>query len=110
MKIPEEGARERKKRMISEAIKAQDSYQSAFRALQAQRAGLQMASWLDRLRESAMDRFAEVGLPAGIVVVDFASALAGEGSAELMREYLGRTVDYAENGFTALNTAFVASG
>jgi Fe-S cluster assembly protein SufD len=164
--------------MISEAIKAQDSYQSAFRALQAKRAGLQKTSWLERLRESAMDRFAGVGfpaveneewkytnvapiaragflpttgdktgitidaaqlapfiypeakasqlvfidgifnaelsslsgLPAGIVVVDFASALAGEGSAELMREYLGRTVDYAENGFTALNTAFVASG
>ncbi len=163
--------------MISEAIKTQDSYQAAFRALQAKGSALQ-ASWLERLRESAMDRFAEVGfpsvqneewkytnvapieragfspaardetevtidaskltsltypeakasqlvfidgifsarlsslsgLPAGIVALDFAAALAGESSAELMREYLGRIVESTENGFTALNAAFIGSG
>ena len=50
-------------------------------------------------------------LPAGVVAIDFEEALASEpfqrGHA---REYLGRIVDYGENGFTALNTAFIANG
>jgi Fe-S cluster assembly protein SufD len=160
--------------MISEATKAQSTYQDAFRALQG--TGV---SWLERLRESAMDRFEQLGfpaveneewkytnvsqitrtafvpitanvnlsgvvgepelaaftypetkasqlvfvdgvlrptlsslsgLPAGVVALDFAAALATEPFAELMRTYLGRIVDYGDNGFTALNTAFVGSG
>src|ERR1700694_136921 len=51
--------------MISEAIKPQDSYQAAFRALQSNGSGLPRASsWLERLRESAMDRFEVLGFPA----------------------------------------------
>src|SRR2546426_11900109 len=50
--------------MISEAIKEQDSYQAAFRALQSNEHGLPRLSWLERLRESAMDRFEVLGFPA----------------------------------------------
>jgi Fe-S cluster assembly protein SufD len=50
------------------------------------------------------------GLPAGIAALDFAAALASEPYAELMRTYLGRIVDYGDNGLTALNTSFVSSG
>lgn len=50
------------------------------------------------------------GLPAGVTVVDFAAALKSESLGGVMREHLGRTVDYGENGFTALNTAFISSG
>jgi Fe-S cluster assembly protein SufD len=163
--------------MISEATKSQDSYQNAFRALQANASGAQNVSWLDRLRQRAMERFEELGFPAvtqeewkytnvtpiartgfapittrvdasidavqlaafiypeaktsqlifvdgilstdlsslsglpeGIAVLDFAAALESERFGDLMREYLGRIVDYGENGFTALNTAFAASG
>src|SRR3989442_1124089 len=165
--------------MISEAIKEQDSYQAAFRALQSNEHGLPRLSWLERLRESAMDRFevlgfpalkdeewkytnvapiarlgfapittregsaapldasqvapftypeakasqlvfvngilnAELsslsGLPAGVVAIDLEEALRSERFSEVMRSYLGRIVDYGENGFTALNTAFLANG
>lgn len=165
--------------MISEATKSQDSYQNAFRALQANESIPQKASWLGRLRESAMDRFEQLGfpaveneewkytnvsqiarlgfsaaaaradstlvidqsqlaefthpeaaasqlvfvngilnaelsslgeLPAGVVAIDFATALGSDRFREVVREYLGRIVDYGENGFTALNTAFVANG
>lgn len=162
--------------MISEATKVQDSYQSAFRALQSKESGVQKASWLERLREGAMDRFEALGfppvtdeewkytnvaaitragfspvvgrgpaidaqqvagfsypeaettrlvfvngvldptlsslggLPEGLVALDFSAALGIGGLGELLREYLGRLVDYGENGFTALNTAFVSNG
>jgi Fe-S cluster assembly protein SufD len=162
--------------MISEASKAQDSYQSAFRALQLNAAGSEKDSWMQRLRENAMDRFEGLGFPAvsdeewkytnvaplarvafspnidrgqtpgaqqlaessypeaettrlvfvngvldttlstltglppGVVALDFTAALGSAGPNELVREYLGRIVDYAENGFTALNTAFVSAG
>jgi Fe-S cluster assembly protein SufD len=49
-------------------------------------------------------------LPAGVIAVDFETALRHETQGEIVREYLGRVVDYAENGLTALNTAFVAGG
>jgi Fe-S cluster assembly protein SufD len=165
--------------MISEATKSQGSYQNAFRALLANASGAHKVSWLERLRERAMERFEELGfpavtqeewkytnvtpiartgfapittrdeasvsidagqltaftypearasqlifvdgilsrelsslsgLPAGIAVLDFTAALVSERFGELMREYLGRIVDYNENGFTALNTAFAGSG
>jgi Fe-S cluster assembly protein SufD len=165
--------------MISEATKSQDSYQNAFRALQAHEAGSQKVSWLEQLRESAMDQFEQLGFPAveneewkytnvtqiartgflpitasdnlsaaigaaelapftypeakssqlvfvdgilrgeqsslsglpeGIAALDFATALTREPFSELMREYLGRIVDYGTNGFTALNTALIGSG
>jgi Fe-S cluster assembly protein SufD len=50
------------------------------------------------------------GLSNTVVALDFATAVADERLAGLMREYLGRVVDYNENGFTALNTAFVGNG
>jgi len=164
--------------MISEAIKAQDSYQAAFRALQETGSGSQRPSWLERLRVSAMDRFELLGfptvededwkytnisqiprlgfspfaapddsvlinqsqladftypeakasrlvfvngivsaklsslgeLPAGVVAIDFGEALGSDRFRDVVREYLGRVVDYGENGFTALNTAFMANG
>ena len=167
------------KEMISEAIKAEDSYRAAFTALQSTAAGAQRPSWFELLRESAMDRFEELGfpsttdeewkytnvarlrqtdfsplaardgsrlaisdsqladfsypeargtqlvfvngllneqlsslseLPAGVAAMSFAAALGSQQYGEVMRTYLGRIVDYAENGFTALNTAFVADG
>jgi len=48
-------------------------------------------------------------LPNG-AVTDFAEALNDDTLVELMREYLGRVVDYSENGFTALNTALISDG
>lgn len=51
-----------------------------------------------------------IGLPAEVVALDFATALNDERVAPLMREHLGRVVDYNENGFTALNTAFIEKG
>lgn len=51
-----------------------------------------------------------VALPAGVVAVSFAEALRNEQFSEVMREHLGRVVDYNENGFTALNTAFIGDG
>src|SRR3982751_4539862 len=48
-------------------------------------------------------------LPGG-VVTNFAEALNDDKLVELMREYLGRVVDYNENGFTALNTALISNG
>jgi Fe-S cluster assembly protein SufD len=163
--------------MITEAIKTEDNYRAAFRALQAKGPGQNPASWLARLRESAMDRFEALGfptvaneewkytnvaqiarlgffpaaddsalaiseselveftypeaatsqlvlvngvvssdlssldaLPAGVVVIDFAEALADARFSQIVREYLGRIVDQGENGFTALNAAFIANG
>ncbi|MCU1268501.1 MAG: sufD [Acidobacteria bacterium] len=165
--------------MISEATKSQGSYQNAFQTLQANGAGPQRVPWIERLRESAMERFEQLGFPAvqeeewkytnvaqivragflpltatgevsaavgeqqlaaftypearasqlvfvdgllrselssltglpeGIKAVDFATALASDPFSELLREYLGRIVDYGDNGFTALNTAFIGSG
>lgn len=161
--------------MISEATKTQDNYQSTFSALQDNTRDIGKASWLRRLRASAMDRFqvlgfpavteeewkytnvaplartgfspvttlasvgeAELrdlsypesrtsnlvfvngvfspelsnlsGLPSGVVALDFSTAVEDEKLSELMNEYLGRVVDYNENGFTALNTAFISGG
>src|ERR1700716_3703503 len=48
--------------MISEAITAQDNYQAAFRALQSA-TPTGHASWLDRMRENAMERFTTLGFP-----------------------------------------------
>ena len=40
-----------------------------------------------------------------MVAIDLAAALRSETSREIVREYLGRIVDYAENGLTALKNA-----
>ena len=50
------------------------------------------------------------GLAAGVTAVDFPTALRSETFGQLLGEHLGRIVDYGDNGFTALNTAFVSSG
>lgn len=50
------------------------------------------------------------GLSPQVVALDFAAALNDERLAGLMREHLGRVVDYNDNGFTALNTAFLGNG
>src|SRR6185295_16849841 len=50
--------------MISEATKTQDNYQSTFSALQNNTRDTGKASWLRRLRASAMDRFQVLGFPA----------------------------------------------
>jgi Fe-S cluster assembly protein SufD len=50
------------------------------------------------------------GLPAGVVTIDLAEAVADAKYGELIREQLARSADYNANAFTALNTAFVSSG
>ena len=47
-------------------------------------------------------------LPQGVTVLDLAEAMTAQG--DLVQQHLGRTADYASQGFTALNTAFVHSG
>src|SRR5882672_2357778 len=52
------------KEMISEAIKTENNYRTAFSSLRSAEAIVPGPSWLERLRESAMDRFDELGFPA----------------------------------------------
>jgi Fe-S cluster assembly protein SufD len=163
--------------MVTETIKEQSAYGAAFREFQ-QKSGASL-NWIERLRESAFDRFEQLGFPAvseeewkytnvaplakmnfapvferqavesesaryepdaflyeearasrlvfvngiysdelsdldsqtdGLVALNLADALADERYSEIVREHLGRGVDYNENGFTALNTAFLSSG
>src|SRR6267142_1961933 len=164
--------------MIAELGKTEDSYQAAFRALQASSSQAGLASWLLRLRESAMDRFEALGFPSvteeewkytnvspiaradfaavtrvdtshsptpeqvelfsyseatdsrlvfvngllrsdlssvravpdGVVAIGLDEALRDARFSEVVREHLGRLVEHDENGFTALNTAFVGNG
>ncbi len=49
--------------MASQLVKSENKYQSAFRDLQASPAASRVA-WFDRLREGALDRFEQVGLPS----------------------------------------------
>jgi Fe-S cluster assembly protein SufD len=49
-------------------------------------------------------------LPEGVVVMEMMDALRSDAQAEVVREHLGRIADYNENAFTALNTAYLASG
>ena len=49
-------------------------------------------------------------VPAGVTVLGLAEALESQTHQELIREHLGRGVDYNTNGFVALNTAMVANG
>src|SRR5215472_17298040 len=160
---------------MSEAIKTENNYQAAFRAL---RSSNSEPSWMRLLRENAMDRFDALGfpsveaeewkytnvapitrinftpavlsdselaldarrvsrfsyseaehnklvfvngalrpdlstlttLPDGVAAMSFVDALSIERFSEIMREHLGRVVDYNENGFTALYTALIGDG
>ncbi len=47
---------------------------------------------------------------SGISILTFNEALEHEAHSEILREYVGRVVDYSENGFTALNTALFPEG
>src|SRR5215212_9084968 len=49
-------------------------------------------------------------LPEAFAVLDIADALKEEKYAEILREQLARSADFNHNAFTALNTAFIASG
>jgi Fe-S cluster assembly protein SufD len=49
-------------------------------------------------------------LPEGVVATDIAFALREGLYADVLRERLARSADFSENAFTALNTAFLASG
>ncbi|MDQ6652001.1 MAG: hypothetical protein M3Y84_04565, partial [Acidobacteriota bacterium] len=49
--------------MATEIAKLENSYEEAFRALQENTQDSSV-SWLAHLRESAMDRFAELGFPS----------------------------------------------
>jgi Fe-S cluster assembly protein SufD len=49
-------------------------------------------------------------LPEGVVVMDIADALKEERFADILREQLACGADFNDNAFTALNTAFLASG
>ena len=50
------------------------------------------------------------GLPEGVVAIDLVEALRSDRYHQPLQEYLARIVDYGENGFTALNTAFLGHG
>ena len=49
--------------MISELVKTPNIYQTAFRSLQANSSNAGLPSWLQRLRERAMDHFEALGFP-----------------------------------------------
>ncbi|MDT4895848.1 MAG: Fe-S cluster assembly protein SufD [Acidobacteriota bacterium] len=49
-------------------------------------------------------------LPGEVVAIDIADALQEEKYSGVVREQLARSADFNENAFTALNTAFIASG
>ena len=49
--------------MVSQIVKEENSYEAAFRALRSEPSDARV-SWLDRLRERAMDRFEQVGFPS----------------------------------------------
>ena len=49
-------------------------------------------------------------LPQGVVVMEMGGALRDKAHAEVLREQLGRSADYSDNTFTALNTAFLSDG
>ncbi len=50
------------------------------------------------------------GLPEGVVAIDLVEALRSDRYHQPLQEYLARIADYGENGFTALNTAFLGHG
>lgn len=49
--------------MVTEVKQKENLYQEAFRALQESR-GVESSSWINRLRENAMERFLELGFPS----------------------------------------------
>jgi Fe-S cluster assembly protein SufD len=49
-------------------------------------------------------------LPEGVAAMDIAAALKEEKYGDVIREQLARSADFSEHAFTALNTAFLASG
>jgi Fe-S cluster assembly protein SufD len=49
-------------------------------------------------------------LPGEMAVIDIADGLKEEKYSGIIREQLARSADFNENAFTALNTAFIASG
>ncbi len=49
--------------MVSQIVKEENQYQAAFRQLQQSTAASNTA-WFGRLRESAMDRFEQLGFPS----------------------------------------------
>lgn len=49
-------------------------------------------------------------LPEGVVALNLKDALNQEKFEGVVKEHLARVVDYNENGFTALNTAFLNDG
>src|SRR5258708_3737091 len=49
--------------MVTELTQKENLYQEAFQSLQESR-GVESSAWLERLRESAMDRFLESGFPS----------------------------------------------
>ncbi len=50
------------------------------------------------------------GLPSQVAVLDLSSAILDERYSEIVRTKLARQADHVANGFTALNTAFIADG
>ncbi|MEP6743603.1 MAG: Fe-S cluster assembly protein SufD [bacterium] len=79
--------------MITELTKKEMVYEEAFRTLQESR-GVTSASWLERLRENAMERFLELGFPsvkeeewkytnvAAIARADFKPAVSPEATSK----------------------------
>ncbi len=55
--------KKRFKEMVTQVVKEENQYQAAFQQLQ-QRTAASGEAWLGRLRESAMDRFEQLGFPS----------------------------------------------
>src|SRR6266705_3922860 len=88
--------------MVSQIVKQENTYQAAFRELQSALAGFRRVSWVDRLRESAMDQFERLGFPsvkeeewkytnvAPIAKIDFSPIVTSDGvpsSADQLEQF-----------------------
>jgi Fe-S cluster assembly protein SufD len=72
---------------------------------EAQRSRLVFVNGLYRPELSSVE-----ALPDGVAAMDIADALKEEQYVDVIREQLARSADFSEDAFTALNTAFLASG
>jgi Fe-S cluster assembly protein SufD len=72
---------------------------------EARRSQLVFVDGIYQAERSSLD-----ALPQGIVVMEMSDALRSGEQAEVVREHLAASADYNENAFTALNTAYLASG
>ena len=78
---------------------------ASFNYVEAQQSQLVLVNGILRNDLSSLS-----GLSDDVVVIDLSQAIADARYSEIVREHLARGADYISNGFTALNTAFIANG